>query len=87
MENGCYASIFSALTGIGAGTVYSRGGVADVGGDVVMQKGDTLAGSEGLVLRIMGDSQSYTMLLRTGAATFPPPPLLKPCQAFNYRSV
>ena len=53
---------------MGAGTVYSRGGVADVGGDVIMQHGDTLAGSEGLVLRIMGDSQSYTLLLRTGVS-------------------
>lgn len=52
--------------------MYSRGGVADVGGDIEMQKGDTLAGSEGLVLRIMGDNQPYTLLLRTGAATFLP---------------
>ena len=49
------------------GTVYSRGGVADAGGDIAMPHGDSLEGSEGLLLRLMGDSQSYTLLLRTGA--------------------
>lgn len=46
--------------------MYSRGGVADAGGALNMPYEETLAGSEGLVLRIMGDSQSYTLLLRTG---------------------
>ena len=40
--------------------------MADAGGALDMPYEETLAGSEGLVLRLMGDSQSYTLLLRTG---------------------
>ena len=50
-----------------AGTVYSRGGTAEAGGPIELPHGDSLDGSEGLVLRILGDSQPYTLIVRTGA--------------------
>jgi hypothetical protein len=47
--------------------VYSRGGTAEAGGPIALPHGDSLDGSEGLVLRILGDSQPYTLIVRTGA--------------------
>ncbi len=47
--------------------MYSRGGTAEAGGAVELPHGDSMAGSEGLVLRILGDMQPYTLIVRTGA--------------------
>ena len=48
--------------------MYSRGGTAEAGGAIELPHGDSMAGSEGLVLRILGDMQPYTLIVRTGTA-------------------
>ena len=49
------------------GTVYSRGGTAEVGSNLVLPHAEGLGGTEGLVLRVKGDNHPYTLVLDTGA--------------------
>ena len=48
-----------------AGAIYSRGALAEVGAPLVLPHAEGLGGTEGLVLRVLGDGHPYTMLLRT----------------------
>ena len=52
-----------------AGTIYSRGGRAEVTGPLTIPEGQHVSGSEGLVLRLGADGNTYTLLLHTGAST------------------
>lgn len=51
---------------VAAGVVRSRGGAAEMGAPLTLPKGGTLAGCEGLVMRVCGDGQPYTVTLTTG---------------------
>ena len=50
----------------GTGTIYSRGGRAEAGGPLRLPENASLAESEGLVLRLGGDGNAYSLLLYTG---------------------
>ena len=46
------------------GSVYSRGGYADVGANITaLPHGRSLAGTEGLVMRMKGDAHTYSLAL------------------------
>lgn len=48
------------------GSVYSRGGYAEVGADVTrLPHGDALSGSEGFIMRIKGDAHAYSLVAET----------------------
>lgn len=47
-----------------AGAVYSRGGLAEVGAPLRLPEGESLEGSDGLVLRLRSDEHPYTCVLR-----------------------
>ena len=56
-----------------AGEIHSRGGYAQAGTQLQPGDAQALAGCEGLVLRLAGDGQAYSVLLTTG----------KPCLGFE----
>jgi uncharacterized protein YbjT (DUF2867 family) len=43
------------------GNVYSRGGYAEMGAQLTFPRGGSLVGTEGLVVRLLGDGQQYTL--------------------------
>lgn len=45
-----------------AGAVYSRSGYAEMGADV---DGSNLNGSDGLIMRLLGDGNTFTCILTT----------------------
>lgn len=49
-----------------AGSIYSRGGRAEIGGPIAIPENLTLEGAEGVVLRMGADGNAYTLLLYTG---------------------
>lgn len=51
-----------------AGEIHSRGGYAQAGTQLQPADAQALAGCEGLVLRLAGDGQAYSVLLTTGAS-------------------
>ncbi|KAK9843775.1 hypothetical protein WJX81_005781 [Elliptochloris bilobata] len=51
------------------GEVHSRGGYAQVGTQLRPEDAEALAGCEGLVLRLAGDGQAYSVLLTTDDGT------------------
>lgn len=50
-----------------SGTVRSRGGIAEVGSQVELPFEDTMANTEGLVLRVAGDGNQYSVTITTGS--------------------
>lgn len=66
------AYITEADTLVFEGAVYSRDGYAEVGAPLELPHGGSLEGAEGLLLRVMGDGQSYSAVIETvtGATYF-----------------
>lgn len=58
----CYISEEDNL--VFEGAVYSRGGLAEVGAPLRLPEGESLEGSDGLVLRLRSDEHPYTCVLR-----------------------
>ena len=54
--------------GMRAGEIHSRGGYAQAGTQLQPADAQALAGCEGLVLRLAGDGQAYSVLLTTSAS-------------------
>ncbi|EFN51818.1 hypothetical protein CHLNCDRAFT_59780 [Chlorella variabilis] len=52
------------------GAVYSRSGLAEVGAQLQLADADTLAGCEGLVLRVRADEHPYTCVVRTASTLY-----------------
>jgi len=49
------------------GQIYARNGIAEAASPLVEEQAEELADCEGLVVRVRGDGQVYTLVLTTGA--------------------
>ncbi len=49
------------------GQIYARNGIAETASPLVEEQAEELADCEGLVVRVRGDGQVYTLVLITGA--------------------
>ena len=65
---GLCAILSNQAWGMRAGEIHSRGGYAQVGTQLQPADAQALVGCEGLVLRLAGDGQAYSVLLTTGAS-------------------
>jgi len=52
---------------IWTGQIYARNGIAETASPLVEEQAEELADCEGLVVRVRGDGQVYTLVLTTGA--------------------